>query len=216
MKTKDTLLLAALLVSQIAVAQSSDSDKKNAIAIDEGMVSSRNTEVCLDYYSGKKSVSGTTITYVVEREDRSDINLISYTVYDKNNVLPKVPSLNGVLITSGERPFIPTDESVLESIVRSSVSASKIQTLSHYADRLWVTMRSDPVTGRVLEVEFTIQASTRSKKGPRMISPKELERIEKGIKERIRYDVPDRCKDHSFIVTYCYINFMGGISIAQS
>lgn len=220
MKIKKISLLTILLVSQIVGAQSrlSDSrDRINAITIDERIITGKDSDVCLNYYSGKTEVSGKTATYVVEeRNSLADGNRRSYLISNKCNILPQFPSMNFRRLRGDEIPFISTDVQVLESIIRSSIPTSKLNILSHYTGELWVIMRSDPKTGEVLEVVFKITTYATQKKDPRMVSPEELEKIEMEIKKRIKYNVPEQYLEHDFIKTNCYINFMNGISIRQS
>ena len=218
MKAKFSLLFFAVFFCQLAGAQSRSKDTIetiNAIAADERIITGKDTDVCLDYYSGKTTVSGETITYVIEKDTFLDKSINAHKVHNECNTLPNFPSIKFSKAQSREHPFVATNETVLESIIRSSVSASTLNTLSYYGGGIWIYMRSDPDTGQVLEVEFRIHTHTSQKKSPRMVSPVELEKIEKGIKNQIVYDFPDCCKDYDFIRTACNVYFMNGIHIIQ-
>lgn len=219
MKTENILLSLALFICQISGAQSKDLDKKNAIVNDEHIIAEVGSDATPDYYTGKTTVYGKTIAYAVERSNKYyNDDLVFHRVYNKCNELPARPSRNGIELVSGQLPFIATDSEVLRSIVRSCIPAAKIQAIGNGGD-LDIIMWSDPGTGRVLEVEFEITARTHGKgysgKDARMISPEELEDIEKAIKERIIYEVPDKCKDQSFIKTGCMVHFSCGVWIVQ-
>lgn len=207
-----------MFVCQIVGAQSrlNGLERIDAITIDERIVAGKDADVTIDYYSGKSEVTGKTITYVIERGTRSrKSNLIFLKIYNKNNTLPEFPSLNGRELQGDALPFIPADKQVIESIVRSCIPSSKLNTLSYYGGGIWIIMRSDPKTGRVLEVVFRIHTNTNQKKDPKMISPEELEKIENAIKTKVVYSVPDKYKEHEFIRTSCDVTFLPELNISQ-
>lgn len=208
-----------LIVSQFSGAQSrlNGLERIDAITIDEHIVAGKDSDVSLDYYSGKKEVSGNSITYTVEKEDRSYINdnQFSYRIYNKRNVLSRFPYLSSRFLSLSYVPSISTDTNAVESIVRGSISASKINTLSYYGGGIIIYIKGDSKTGDVLEVEFVIHATANQKKDPRMISPEELEKMEKSIKSKIKYSVPEQYEDNSFIHKGCCVNFMPELRVSQ-
>ena len=115
MKTKFTLLFFALFFCQLAGAQSRSKDTIetiNAIAADERIITGKDTDVCLDYYSGKTTVSGETITYVIEKDTFLDKSINAHKVHNECNTLPNFPSIKFSKAQSRERPFVATNETV--------------------------------------------------------------------------------------------------------
>lgn len=114
----------------------------------------------VDYYSGKTSVKGSTVTFVVD--DKQESLMHDVELYNKNNKLGLNSNpTNKVTNESVPRrflPHLPVDGKIANEIIHSSIAKDKLEMLSHTkGGYLRVQLYVNPISGRVMEVDNCIK-----------------------------------------------------------
>ena len=213
-KTLTTILLIAI-ISSMSYAQDVTAAKLDAVSLDEKIINA--SQVSVDYYTGRDTVRAVDNTYVVLHEvwmNREILTIYNASASLKPGELKMVDS-TGKVVPKLYRPYLPKNRSALINLIASNISNTKISNLKGTNDQLQINFIISPQTGRVKEVIFVLFSRKGLASGIHSISPRELESIEKQVKNEFSYSIQEYCKEYSFVSAGFTCTFLDNLNITQ-
>ena len=192
--------MALLFVaSNIINAQISD---PRVLSEDERLVNG-STDVNANYYAGKSTVKGNTITFkVVDGKKKYNTNYSLFYLYNENNKMDMsaMPTLKGDVapITDDTSPY---KDHVVENVVISCIPEDAMKKFEKCSDTIGVIMFVNSKTGKIDEVTFMLrESSLKSSEGSIFsLPPQTFENIEKRLKSDVRFSIKPEYREYSFI-----------------
>lgn len=187
-------------VSNIISAQIND---PRVLTEDEHLVNG-NTNLNVNYYAGKSSVKGNTITFkVIDGQKKYKTIFSSLILCNEKNKLDfsSRPIVNGrVAPFTNDIDFNPYDYKI-EEILSSCLPEDARDRLNKCSDEIGLSMFVNPKTGEIDEVIFSlIKSNLKSSKGSiYSLPPQVFENMEKRLKSEFKFAVREKYLDYPFV-----------------
>jgi len=199
MKKIIVTIIMLMVANNIINAQISD---PRVITEDERLVNG-DTNADVNYYAGKTSVKGNTITYkVIDGKKKYKTKDQFYSLYNENNKIDiyAEPMLNGQLAPSTE-DINPYKDDIVRNAVKSCIPEDAMKRLENCSDVIGIQLFVNSKTGKIDEMSFMLRKSSlRSSQGSIFsLPPQTFEKIEKKLKSDVKFTIKEEYRNHSFI-----------------